>query len=211
MKFLLTALNAKYIHSNPALYSLRAYARKHCAAYSGDVEIAEYTINQSVDDIAASLYEFDIDTDIKLLNEYCSKCDFVFHLAGVNRPKDEKEYLEGNFGFTSVLLDTLKKNKNTCPVMISSSTQAELDNPYVYTVDEETWNSFRNVTNYSSYYYVGKENFFETYEVEVDGNKILFDGKLYIYEDDKIYLLEEKDSMNRIHMILLEKIIEFLR
>lgn len=76
------------------------------------------------------VYEFDIDTDIKLLNEYCSKCDFVFHLAGVNRPKDEKEYLEGNFGFTSVLLDTLKKNKNTCPVMISSSTQAELDNPY---------------------------------------------------------------------------------
>ena len=76
------------------------------------------------------VYEFDIDTDIKLLDEYCFKCDFVFHLAGVNRPKDEKEYLEGNFGFTSVLLDTLKKNKNTCPVMISSSTQAELDNPY---------------------------------------------------------------------------------
>lgn len=76
------------------------------------------------------VYEFDIDTDIELLDEYCSKCDFVFHLAGVNRPKEEKEYLEGNFGFTSVLLDTLKKNKNTCPVMISSSTQAELDNPY---------------------------------------------------------------------------------
>lgn len=76
------------------------------------------------------VYEFDIDTDIKLLDEYCSKCDFVFHLAGVNRPKDEKEYLEGNFGFTSVLLDALKKNKNTCPVIISSSTQAELDNPY---------------------------------------------------------------------------------
>ena len=76
------------------------------------------------------VYEFDIDTDIKLLDEYCSKCDFVFHLAGVNRPKEEKEYLEGNFGFTSVLLDTLKKNKNTCPVMISSSTQAQLDNPY---------------------------------------------------------------------------------
>ena len=76
------------------------------------------------------VYEFDIDTDVELLDEYCSKCDFVFHLAGVNRPKEEKEYLEGNFGFTSVLLDTLKKNKNICPVMISSSTQAELDNPY---------------------------------------------------------------------------------
>ena len=94
------------------------------------------------------VYEFDIDTDIKLLDEYCSKCDFVFHLAGVNRPKDEKEYLEGNFGFTSVLLDTLKKNKNTCPVMISSSTQAELDNPYGISKKkgEELFFEYSNVT-----------------------------------------------------------------
>lgn len=76
------------------------------------------------------VYEFDINTDINLLDEYTKKCDFVFHLAGVNRPKDETEFMEGNFGFTSVLLDSLKKNNNKCPVMISSSTQAALDNPY---------------------------------------------------------------------------------
>ena len=55
---------------------------------------------------------------------------FVFHLAGVNRPKDEKEFMQGNFGFTSTLLDSLKLHKNTCPILITSSTQAERDNPY---------------------------------------------------------------------------------
>ena len=58
------------------------------------------------------IFEFDIDTDIKLLDNFTSKCDFVFHLAGVNRPKEEKEFIEGNFGFTNVLLESLKKNKN---------------------------------------------------------------------------------------------------
>lgn len=77
-----------------------------------------------------NIFEYDIDTDPYLLDEYCSKCDFVFHLAGVNRPKDEDEFMIGNFGFTSTLLDTLKKFYNTSPVMISSSIQAELDNPY---------------------------------------------------------------------------------
>lgn len=76
------------------------------------------------------IYGFDIDTDPALLDLYCKECDFVFHLAGVNRPKEESEFLEGNFGFTSTLLDTLKKHNNTCPVMISSSIQASLDNPY---------------------------------------------------------------------------------
>ena len=76
------------------------------------------------------IYGFDIDTDPTLLDLYCKECDFVFHLAGVNRPKEESEFLEGNFGFTSTLLDTLKKHNNTCPVMISSSIQASLDNPY---------------------------------------------------------------------------------
>ena len=65
-----------------------------------------------------------------MLDEYCRECDFVFHLAGVNRPKETSEFMEGNFGFTSTLLDTLKKYNNTCPVMISSSIQAALDNPY---------------------------------------------------------------------------------
>ncbi|MHC1779085.1 MAG: capsular polysaccharide biosynthesis protein CapF [Bacteroidales bacterium] len=77
-----------------------------------------------------SIFEFDIDTDPTLLNEYCQKADFVFNLAGVNRPKEKREFMSSNFGFTSTLLNTLKKYKNSCPVMISSSTQATLKNPY---------------------------------------------------------------------------------
>lgn len=78
----------------------------------------------------AKVLEYDIDTDIALLDEYCAECDFVFHLAGVNRPKEQSEFMEGNFGFTSELLNTLKKHNNKCPVMISSSIQAVLENPY---------------------------------------------------------------------------------
>jgi UDP-2-acetamido-2,6-beta-L-arabino-hexul-4-ose reductase len=77
-----------------------------------------------------NIYEYDIDTEPNLLDQYCKDVDFVFHLAGVNRPKNQKEFMEGNFGFTSTLINTLKKYKNNCPVMISSSIQAELDNPY---------------------------------------------------------------------------------
>lgn len=77
-----------------------------------------------------TVFEYDIDTDKTLLERFCSECDFVFHLAGVNRPQNTQEFMEGNFGFTSVLLETLKKYNNTCPVMISSSIQAALDNPY---------------------------------------------------------------------------------
>lgn len=76
------------------------------------------------------IYEYDLDTEAALLDEYTKDCEFVFHLAGVNRPKDEKEFMEGNFGFTSTLLDSLKKNCNKAPVLITSSIQAELDNPY---------------------------------------------------------------------------------
>ena len=70
------------------------------------------------------IFEFDIDTDEELLDIYCSKADFVFHLAGVNRPQNTEEFMHGNFGFTEKLLSLLKKNKNNCPVMISSSIQA---------------------------------------------------------------------------------------
>ncbi len=70
------------------------------------------------------IYEYDISTDPRLLDEYCAKCDFVFNLAGVNRPQNPEEFMQGNFGFASRLLDTLKKHKNTCPVMLSSSIQA---------------------------------------------------------------------------------------
>ena len=73
---------------------------------------------------------YDVDSDPAALEEYCRHADFVFNLAGVNRPQDPSEFMKGNFGFASVLLDTLKKCGNTCPVMISSSTQAALDNPY---------------------------------------------------------------------------------
>ncbi len=72
------------------------------------------------------IYEYDIDSTAEKLDEYCAKADFVFNLAGVNRPKDPAEFKKGNFGFASTLLDTLKKHHNTCPVMLSSSIQATL-------------------------------------------------------------------------------------
>jgi UDP-2-acetamido-2,6-beta-L-arabino-hexul-4-ose reductase len=77
-----------------------------------------------------TVFAYDVDSDLESLDEYCQKADFVFHLAGVNRPKEQSEFMKGNFGFTSVLLDTLRKYGNTCPVMLASSIQAELDNPY---------------------------------------------------------------------------------
>ena len=70
------------------------------------------------------LYLYDIDTDERVLLEGCKNADFVFNLAGVNRPQNPDEFMQGNFGFASGLLDTLKKYNNTCPVMISSSIQA---------------------------------------------------------------------------------------
>ena len=70
------------------------------------------------------ILEYDIDTDPALLDEYCAKATFVFNLAGVNRPQNPEEFMKGNFGFASTLLDALKKHNNTCPVMISSSIQA---------------------------------------------------------------------------------------
>ena len=76
------------------------------------------------------IYEYDVDTEPELLEEYCSKADFVFNLAGINRPKDQTEFMKGNFGFASILLDTLKKHKNICPVMLSSSIQATLIGRY---------------------------------------------------------------------------------
>lgn len=76
------------------------------------------------------VWEYDIDSTPEQLDEYCAQADFVFNLAGVNRPKEQSEFMKGNFGFASTLLETLKKHGNTCPVMISSSIQAALDNPY---------------------------------------------------------------------------------
>lgn len=76
--------------------------------------------------IIEAIYEYDRDNTLEELNQFCIDCDFVFNLAGVNRPQDLKEFKEGNFGFASTLLDTLKRYHNTCPVMLSSSLQATL-------------------------------------------------------------------------------------
>ena len=76
------------------------------------------------------IFEYDIDTDPSFLDGFCKEADFVFNLAGVNRPKDQSEFMEGNFGFASTLLETLKKYQNNCPVMLSSSIQATLIGRY---------------------------------------------------------------------------------
>lgn len=80
----------------------------------------------SIDEI----FEYDMESTYEELETYCQQADFVFNLAGVNRPKDEKEFMEGNFGFGSTLLETLKKHHNTCPVMLSSSIQSTLIGRY---------------------------------------------------------------------------------
>ena len=77
-----------------------------------------------------TIYEYDMDTDPTLLDVYTKDCDFVLHLAGVNRPENQEEFMTGNFGFTSTLLDSLKASGNTAPILITSSIQALLDNPY---------------------------------------------------------------------------------
>ena len=78
------------------------------------------------DVVVEAVYEYDIDSTAAELDAYCRDCDFVFNLAGVNRPKMQEEFMQGNFGFASLLLDTLRKYHNACPVMISSSVQATL-------------------------------------------------------------------------------------
>ena len=80
--------------------------------------------------VIEEIFEYDLDTDPALLPEFCAKADFVFNLAGVNRPKDNAEFMAGNFGFASTLLDALKAAGNICPVMLSSSIQATLEGRY---------------------------------------------------------------------------------
>ena len=74
----------------------------------------------------SDVYEYDLDSTAEELDAWCASADFVFNLAGVNRPKEQSEFMAGNFGFASTLLDTLKKQGNKCPVMLSSSIQATL-------------------------------------------------------------------------------------
>lgn len=80
--------------------------------------------------VISEVMEYDLDTPKELLDDFCKRADFVFNLAGVNRPQKQEEFMQGNFGFASVLLDTLKKYRNTCPVMLSSSIQATLIGRY---------------------------------------------------------------------------------
>lgn len=86
--------------------------------------------NRTRDFSIDEIYEYDIDSTQEDLERYCVDCDFVFNLAGVNRPKNDEEFMNGNFGFASTLLDTLKKYENKCPVMLSSSIQATLIGRY---------------------------------------------------------------------------------
>lgn len=92
--------------------------------------IGKNLINELSNHDYLDIFEYDLNSTEKDLDKYAKDAEFVFHLAGVNRPKFDKEFMEGNFGFTSILLDKLKQHNNNCPVMISSSIQAELDNPY---------------------------------------------------------------------------------
>lgn len=113
--------------------------------------------NRTTDLVIDDVFEYDIDSTVEQLNEYCKKADFVFNLAGVNRPKTQEEFMQGNFGFATRLLDTLKKYNNKCPVMLSSSVQATLIGRY----DGEYGRSKK----------AGEELFFE-YEKET-GAKVL--------------------------------------
>ncbi len=96
-----------------------------CANFKNVKDLKDRTRDVVIDDV----FEYDVDCDPALLDRYCSECDFVFDLAGVNRPKDAKEF-DVNHSFLGELLDLLKKHGNHCPVMLSSSTQALLDNDY---------------------------------------------------------------------------------
>ena len=105
-----------------------------------------------------NIFEYDIDTDTALLDEFCKKADFVFNLAGVNRPKNNEEFMAGNFGFASSLLNALKKHDNKCPIMLSSSIQATLIGRY-------------GMSDYGKSKLAGEELFFK-YEKET-GVKVL--------------------------------------
>ncbi len=118
--------------------------------------------NLLIDDI----FEYDIDSNISDLENYCEQADFVFNLAGVNRPKTQEEFMQGNFGFASTLLNTLKKYKNKCPVMLSSSIQATLIGRYA---DGEYGKSKK----------AGEELFFD-YEKETG-------AKVYVYRFPNLF------------------------
>lgn len=116
--------------------------------------------NRTRDILIEEIYEYDVDTEESLLEEYCKQADFVFHLAGVNRPKNQEEFMTGNFGFSSVLLDLLKKYKNDCPVMLASSIQATLIGRY-------------GTSDYGKSKLAGEELFF-SYGEETDAKVLVY-------------------------------------
>ena len=103
----------------------KGFVGKNLCAQLNNIKEGKCVIPGLIGNLEA-VYEYDIDSTVEDLDRYCSDCDFVFNLAGVNRPQTPEEFMQGNFGFASLLLDTLKKHGNTCPVMISSSIQATL-------------------------------------------------------------------------------------
>ena len=110
--------------SNAHIYlSSNGFVGKNLVAALKNIREKKDRTRQAVID---EIYEYDIHTEPALLDEYCEKADFVFNLAGVNRPKNNEEFMKGNFGFATTLLETLKKYQNSCPVMLSSSIQATL-------------------------------------------------------------------------------------
>lgn len=108
----------------------KGFIGKNLIAQLHNIQSGKATNNKLTPTGELTIFEYDMDSDPAELDIYCKNADFVFNLAGVNRPKNQDEFMEGNFGFTLTLLNTLKKYNNTCPIMISSSIQATLNNPY---------------------------------------------------------------------------------
>lgn len=165
------------------------------------------------------IFEFDIDTDISLLDKYARECEFVFHLAGINRPENEKEFMEGNYKFTSILLDKLKEYQNKAPVLVTSSIQAELQNPYgkskkasenlIFNYEKETGSKvlvyrLPNVfgkwcrPNYNSVVATFCNNIANDLEIKVNDPTVVM--KL-VYIDDVVneFINAMKDKENRLH------------
>ena len=104
----------------------KGFAGKNLCASLQNIKEGKDRTHKGIDASSLEIFEYDIDTPPQLLDDFCSKADFVFHFAGVNRPKDASAFMKGNFGFSSTLLDTLKKYGNNCPLVLSSSQQASL-------------------------------------------------------------------------------------
>lgn len=186
------------------------------------------------------ILEFDTDTDIVLLNEYTSDCEFVFHLAGINRPTDEKEFMEGNYGFTTVLLKKLREHGNRAPILITSSTQAELDNPYgkskkagedlIFSYEKESDSKalvyrLPNVfgkwcrPNYNSAIATFCNNIANDLEIKVNDSSVIM-NLVYIDDvvDEFINALEGKEnklgiycSIPTVHTVTLGKVVELIQ